>query len=228
MVPLTGEEHALPRDEHVVENHHAGGLAITGAEFRRLLPRAARRACDDGDAVGIHRHRAAEREVAVVLGHVAARHDQIFVDIGGGGDDRLRSPYHDTVGPAPRDMHVRIAHGLGMGAERAVALAVGHGDAEGEVLRLHAVEVRDEALMQGASCLLIDAPGRLMDRVEPVLSQIALGAAGVLADEAHRLQLVELIGGRAIDVEEAVDLGAGAFLHRRTIVCRWRSSRAKS
>ena len=112
-------------------------------------------------------------------------------------------------------MHVRIAHGLGMGAARAVALAVGHGDAEGEILRLHAVEIGEEALVQGAARLLIDAPRRLVDRVEPVLSQIALGAAGVLADEAHRLQLVELVGGRAVDVEEAVDLGAGALLDRR-------------
>ena len=102
-----------------------------------------------------------------------------------------------------------------MGPTGAVALAVGHGDAEGEVLRLHPMEVGEEALVQGAAGFLVDPPGRLVDGVEAVLGQIALGAAGVLTDETHRLQLVELVGGRAIDVEEAVDLGAGALLHRR-------------
>ena len=102
-----------------------------------------------------------------------------------------------------------------MGPARAVALAVGHGDAEGEVLSLNPVEVGEEALVQGAAGLLVDAPGGLVDGVEAVLGQVALGAAGVLADQPHRLQLVELVGGRAVDVEEAVNRVAGALLDRR-------------
>ena len=214
MVPLAGQEHALPRHEHVVEDHHPGGLAVARAERRRLLPRPARRAGDDGHAIRIHRHRAADREVRIVFRHVAAGHDQIFVDIGGGGDDRLGAPDDDAVWPAPGDVDVGIAHGLFVRAARAVALAVGHGDAEGEVVRLHPVEIGEEALVQRAAALPVHAPGRLVDRVEAVLGEIALGAAGALAGEAYRFELVELVGGRAVDVEEAVDLGARALFDR--------------
>ena len=137
------------------------------------------------------------------------------MDIGRGGDNGLGAPDHDAAGAAPGDVHVGITYAAwACGTTRAVALAVCHGDAEGEVLGLHPVQVGEKTLVQSAAGLLIDAPGRLMDGVEPVLRQVSLGAAGVLADEAHGLQLVELVGGGAVDVEEAVDLGARALLHR--------------
>ena len=64
--------------------------------------------------------------------------------------------------------------------ERAVALAIGHRDAEREVLRVHAVDVSGGARGIAGSLVGIDAMRGLPDRGERVAAEIALRAAGLL------------------------------------------------
>ena len=213
--PLAGQEHALPRHEHVFEDDDSGGLPVSGAERRIGLPRPPRRTGDDGEPVGVHRHRAADGEGCVRLGHVAAGHDEELVHVGRAGDDRLGAADDDAARPAPGDVYIGIPGRLPVGTARAVALAIGHGDAQGEVFRLDSVEIVEKAPVQVAPGFGVDPVGRLVDGVEAVLRQVALGTARVLADEAHRLELAQLVVGRAVDVEEAVDRRARALLDRR-------------
>ena len=108
-------------------------------------------------------------------------------------------------------MHIAVDVGLLVRAAAAVALGVGHGDAQRQVLVLHAVQVVEEAgrvLARAAG--VVDARGDLADGVERVVREVALGAAGFLADQAHGFQLVEQVGRAGVDVLQAV--------HR---ACRW-------
>jgi hypothetical protein len=77
-------KNALPRHEHLVEHAHAGALAVLAAEqgvaVLELLAGAARGARHDGEAGRVQRHGAADGEVGVFPAHVAAGHDQQFVD----------------------------------------------------------------------------------------------------------------------------------------------------
>ena len=62
---------------------------------------------------------------------------------------------------------------------------------------------------------LVRALRRLEDAVEGVVGEIALRAAGRLAHEPHRLELVKQVGGGLVDVEHAVDnLARGALAGR--------------
>ena len=47
------------------------------------------------------------------------------------------------------------------------------------------------------------------------MRQIALGAAGFLADQAHGFKLVEQIAAAGVDVAQAIDQLAAGVLHRR-------------
>ena len=73
LLVLAGEEHALVRHEHVVEDHDAGGLAVLGGELRRRLAGPSRRPRHDGDARRIDRHGAADGEVGVLGRHGCGR-----------------------------------------------------------------------------------------------------------------------------------------------------------
>ena len=44
-----------------------------------------------------------------------------------------------------------------------------------------------------------------MDGVEGVMGEVALGTAGLPAEEAHRFELAQEIGRRLVDVEHAID-----------------------
>jgi hypothetical protein len=47
------------------------------------------------------------------------------------------------------------------------------------------------------------------------MHEVALRAAGLLAENAHRLELVEEVGARSVDVQHAVDGLAAGGLHRK-------------
>jgi hypothetical protein len=131
--PFAGEEDALPGHEDAVEQAHRGALAVAVGEAAPPPRRAARRGAPPGQARRVDRHRAAHGVIGVGFGHRAARHHQQLVHVGPAGDDGLGAGNHDAVGAALDDMHVGIRVGLGVRPLRAVALGVGHGDADGEV-----------------------------------------------------------------------------------------------
>jgi hypothetical protein len=88
--------------------------------------------------------------------------------------------------------------------------AVALGDAAGQVLVLDAVHIGEKALTVLGAVRGVGLPRRLEDRVEGVVSEIALGAAAVLAQEPDRHELVEQVGARLIEMQHAVDgLAAG-------------------
>jgi hypothetical protein len=76
----------------------------------------------------------------------------------------------------------------------AVALGVGHGHAQRQILILDTVHVVEKALGIVGAMGVVGAPGCLEDSVHGVMREIALRAAGHFADEAYRLQLVKQIG----------------------------------
>ena len=55
----------------------------------------------------------------------------------------------------------------------------------------------------------------MADGVEGVVREVALGATGFLADQSHRLELVEQVAAAGIDVRQTVDQFAAGVLHRR-------------
>ena len=66
LLGFAGQEDAIVRDEDVVEDHDADGLAIFGRELRRSLAGPARGPRHDGDAGRIARHGAAHGEIRVL------------------------------------------------------------------------------------------------------------------------------------------------------------------
>ena len=146
LLVLAGEEHAVVRHEHVIEDHDARGLAVLGRELRRSLARPACGSRHDRHAGRVHRDGAAHGKVRVLLGVRAARHDEELVHVGRAGDDGLGAPDDDAVGTALLDVDVDVRVRLLSRALGAVALGVRHGDAERQVPVLHVVQVVQETL----------------------------------------------------------------------------------
>lgn len=121
------------------------------------------------------------------------------------------------------DVHVDVGVCLQARPLGAIALGVGHGDAEREVFILHAMQIGEETLrIIGAMCG-VGALGRLMERVERIMGEIALRAARGFADEPHRFQFREKIGRGLADMRHAVDGLAGRALpggHQQTVFGR--------
>ena len=129
--------------------------------------------------------------------------------VGPAGDDGLDPGNHDAIRPAFTHVDIRQRLGLLGRALGAVALAVGHGDADGEVVGLRVFDIGFQPLMAFAAGALGDPPSRFPQAIEGVVREIALGAAAILAGETHRFQLVEQVFPAAVDREEAVRRRAG-------------------
>ncbi len=181
-----------------------------------LLARPAGGAGHDGDARRVDRHRAADREVGIGGAHLSARHDEEFVHVRCTGDDGLGARDHDALAVALDDVHMGVEVGLLVRPPGAVALGVGHRDAERQVLVLHMGQVgRETGAVLGAASGVVDARTHLQQRVQAVVRQVALCTAGFLAQQAHGLELVEQVAGRLVDVQHAVDGLAALGLLRR-------------
>ena len=135
----------------------------------------------DGDAGSVERHGAADREIGVRLLHAAAGHDEEAVNVGRARHDRLGAADDDPVRAPPDDAHIGVGHGLFVRPLRAVALGVGHGDAERQVGVLHLMQVGEEARAVAGALIGVDAMRRLPDGVEGVVGEVALRAAAVPA-----------------------------------------------
>ena len=113
-------------------------------------------------------------------------------------------------------MQVAVHIGLLVWTLAAVALGIGHRDAQRQVLVLHAVQVIEKAgSVLRAAARVVDACRDLADGVQCIVHEIALGAAGFLADQAHGFQLVEQVTGAGVDVSEPVHALAAGLLHSR-------------
>ncbi len=181
-----------------------------------LLAGPAGRPRDDREPGHVDRHAAADGEGGVLGAHVAARHHQQFVHVGRAGHDRLGAGDHDAARVALDDVDVAVDIGLLVRAQAAVALGVGHRHAQREVLVLHPVQELEEPgrVVRGAF-RVVQARGDLADGIHGVVGEIALRAAGLLAQQPHHFQLVQQVLGRGVDVAEAVDPLAAGVLHRR-------------
>ena len=138
------------------------------------------------------------------------------------GDDRLGAADDYAVSAPLLHVHVDVGVCLLARVFRAVAFRVGHGDAECQVLVLHAVQIGEEALVIIRAERVIAAFRRLKNAVQRVMREITLRAAAFLADEPHRLELIEKIGRALVDMQHAVDDLAGRALprHHQRLVLR--------
>ena len=101
-----------------------------------------------------------------------------------------------------------------VGSFGTVALGIGHRNAKHQIFVLHLMHIIDQTLVIVGAFVGIQTMGRLVNRVKRVLGQVTLGTAGVLANQTHGFEFVQEIAGRSIDMVEAIDLAAGAFLGR--------------
>ena len=218
--PFAGEENAFPWDGDAVEKHHRGGLPVLAREERlavfQLFARAARRAGHDGDPGRIHAHRTAHGEFRILAPHVPTGHDEELVHVGCAGDDGLGAADDDALGVAFHDVDVGVRVRLLVRLPAAVALGVGHGDAQGQVLVLDMGQVGVKAgTVLRAAFRVVDPGHGLGDAVERVVRQVALGATRFLAQHPHRLQLVQQVSGRFVHMEHAADHAVAARLGRQ-------------
>ena len=202
--PFTGEEHLVPRHEHVVEDRDPGGLAVLCAELRRVLARPAGGSRHDRQIPRVDRHGAAYGEIRIALRHIATGHDEQFVHVRCARDDRLRAADYDAVRATLLDMHVGIRVRLVARTQGAIALTVRHRHPEGQIIGVHLIEIGEEARMVFAVRRLIDAVRRLVDRVQRIVREIALRAAAFAAYEAGGFEFVQQIVGRLIDSQHTI------------------------
>ena len=98
----------------------------------------------------------------------------------------------------------------------AVALRVGHRHAERQVTILHIGQIRGEAfaVLRGSPCV-VDVCHGLKDAVQGIVGEVTLGAAGLLAQHADGLQLVQKVTGGFVDVEHPTHDAVAAVLGRQ-------------
>ena len=217
MLPFTGIKNALPGDKDLVKNDHACALAVTARKERRAMlnlvawspgwPR------HDGDARRVNRHRATHRKCRVGLAHLATRCDEKLMHVGRARDDGLGAADDDAPRIAFNFMQVAVDVGLLVRATRPIALGVGHGNANGQVLVLHVAQVGGKTrTVFGAALGVVDACGDLRQSVQTVVRQVALRAARFLAQDANCFELVEQVACRFVDVQHARHMAACAGL----------------
>ena len=168
MLPFAAQEDPLPGHEHVFEYAHRRGLPVTTAEQGLVHAGATSWAGDDGEPGGVDRYRAGDGEGLIRGVHRAARQDQEFVDVGCGSDDGLDPRDHDAAGSRLDPVHVGVGMGLLVRAQTAIALGIGHGNADGEVARLDVGQISGQALLVVRAVLGIETVGQLPGGVEPV------------------------------------------------------------
>ncbi len=215
LLNLASQKHPRVRHEHIIEHHNADRLAVMGGKLRRRFTRAPGRPRHNRHALRINRHGAAHSKILIPRCMGAAGHDQEFVHIRRAGNDGLGAGNHNPVLAPLLDMHISIAVGLKAGAFRAVALGIRHGDAKGEVLVLHLVQIGQKPLRIIRAVVGVQSVGRLINPVQRVMGKIALGAAGDLADQPHRIELFQQIIRALVDMQHAVDDLARRALQRQ-------------
>ena len=180
-MPLAGAENAFPWNEYAVEHADTGRLSILAAEFRRRLAGPAGWTRNDRQPGGVDRHGAADGEIGVVPAHVAARHDEQFVNVWRRRDDGLGTGNDDAVGTTLDNMQVRVRIRLARRAEGPVAFGVGHRNPERQVIGVDVGQVRFQPRVILGPCIGIDALRAVMQGGERVAAEITLRASCFLA-----------------------------------------------
>ena len=214
LLGLPGQKNAIVGNKDVVEDHDADRLAILGGELGRRLAWTSRRARDDRDPGRVTAHGAAHGEVFVLGGVGPARHDEELVHIGRARDDGLCAANDDAVTAPFLDVNVDVRIDLLAGPLGAIALGIGHRDAERQILILNIVKIGEEALAVVCAVPVVGPPRRLVDAVECIVSEIALRASGRPANQADSLKLIKQVLRGLVDVEHPVDRFSGCALPR--------------
>ena len=89
---------------------------------------------------------------------------------------------------------------------RAVAFGIGHGDGDGQIRVLHAVQIGEKTLVVIGAARRVSAMRGLKQRVQAIVAQVALRAASFLAHEARQFELGEEVVAGGVDVQKAADL----------------------
>ena len=109
-------------------------------------------------------------------------------------------------------MHIGIRVFLLAGPLGPVALGIGHGNAQGEVARLNVVQIVEKTRMVVGPVIGIRQLGRLKQRIQTILGQVALGATGFGAHQPDGFQLMQQVSGTFVDMQHPVDLLSGSAL----------------
>ena len=175
---LAVEEHALVRNEHVVEDHEALRHVVPARDRERAQVAVARRigGVHDAHARRGDRHHRGDRVRLLARLHRLRRDGHQVVGVGRARDVELRAADHDTVRVAVHHAHVQVGIVLLGGRQRAVALRVGDALDDAEVFLLRAIDVVADALDVGRA--VAHARGRRHQRhdrlVRDVRDQIRL------------------------------------------------------
>ena len=164
-LPFAREEDPVPRHEYVVEEYLRRSLAVTRGERRARLPGPSGLARDELDSLRIYGDRERHRVVLVLRRHAASGEDYYFVRVRRARDYRLDAPHRNAAVVAPDDAEVEVGVVLLVGAFRAVALGVRHGDARGEVGVLEVFEIREELYVIFRAEVEVYVVGRFVEGV---------------------------------------------------------------
>ena len=213
---LAAHEHAVPWDEHVLQHRqalaaHDAVLGVALIHVALALAVVVGLAAEDVQhALGVHRNGAADGVLGLVLLHAHGGHDEHLVAVDHAGHVGLCAPDDDAVIPLFHHMDEQVGILLLAGPQAAVALHVGHGAGDHQVVLLHVLQILLEPLMVVGTHGLIDLVGDGVGGVHGVEAHAALIAgAGLLGDHPQHLHLLHQILGGLVDVGEAVDLLTG-------------------
>ena len=197
-VPFLAHEHTLVGNKHVVENDQrlvASELRVAQVHVGVFLQFAgiARLATVNHEhAFSIGRNGKRNGIVLVGFLHGHGRHDEVLVRVDGSRLVGLSSAHHNAIGTHFHDVEIEVGVGLLRGTQRAVALGVGHGTVNSQVVVLNHFQIFSEALVIFSAIFLIDFKSRGIDGVESIHSHTALEAScRLLSTEALHLHLLD-------------------------------------
>ena len=213
---LTVQEDVLVGDKDVVQNNQsllAAELGVTNVDrgtLFHLTGVAGLTAVDHVHTLGVGGASEGNSPILVSLAHGDGGPEDVPVRVDGTGLVALGAADHDTILTALHDMDIHVGISLLAGGLGTVALGVGHGAVDGQVVVLNEGQELLEVLMIVGAILLVNLVGGREDSVEGVHTDAALEAgSGLLAQQTLHLHLVHQVLSGLMQVGEAVDLLAG-------------------
>ena len=212
---LAVKEDTVIGHEHVIKHgqgFHAAELRVAHVHLGvlQLAGIAALTAHDQEQAGRVQRNGEGCGVILVLGAHGDGGHHDDLMGVQNAGLVRLRAADHDAVGTALHHAQEQIRILLGMRRLAAVALRVGHGSVDGQVVLLTVHHELLEILMIVGAVLFIYLVGGGEHGVEGVHADAALEAGGGhLAAQPLHLHLVPQVVGGLMDMGETVDTRSG-------------------